>query len=90
MSFGLAPLRFLLYSRAGCGLCDEMLEALLATPAGAAYPVDVADVDADPATRTRFGHKVPVLFFAGELVCHGHLDPSEVDKAVAYHRRPVY
>jgi predicted thioredoxin/glutaredoxin len=66
-----------------------MLEALAALPGAAAYPVEVLDVDADAATRTRLGHKVPVLFFAGELVCHGHLDPVEVDKAIAYHRRPV-
>ena len=26
---------------------------------------------------------------AGELVCHGRLDPEEVHKALAYHRRPV-
>jgi hypothetical protein len=30
-----------------------------------------------------------VLLFAGELVCHGHLDIEEVHKALAYHRRPV-
>ena len=77
MNPGLAPLRFLVYSRAECGLCDEMLEALAAFPAAASYAVDVRDVDADAAIRTRFGHKVPVLFFAGELVCHGHLDPVE-------------
>jgi hypothetical protein len=82
-------LRFLLYSRDECGLCQEMLEALTALPAAGAYPVDVVDVDADPGTRRRYGHKIPVLLFAGELVCHGHLDPAEVDKAIAYHRRPV-
>jgi Glutaredoxin-like domain (DUF836) len=82
-------LRFLLYSRDACGLCEDMLEALAALPAAGAYPIDVVDVDADPATRQRFGHKIPVLLFAGELVCHGHLDPAEVDKAIAYHRRPV-
>jgi len=37
----------------------------------------------------RYGHKIPVLLFAGELVCHGHLDAEEVHKALAYHRRPV-
>jgi hypothetical protein len=37
----------------------------------------------------RYGHKIPVLLFAGELVCHGHLDVEEVDKALAHHRRPV-
>ncbi|MDP9012517.1 MAG: glutaredoxin family protein [Pseudomonadota bacterium] len=84
-----APYRFLLYSRAGCALCDEMLAQLATLPEALDVPVDVADVDDDPAARVRYGHKVPVLLYAGELVCHGHLDAEEVHKALAYHRRPV-
>jgi hypothetical protein len=79
----------LLYSRPGCGLCEEMLAELAALPVARGVPVDVVDVDHDPAVRVRYGHKVPVLLFAGELVCHGHLDAEEVHKALAYHRRPV-
>jgi glutaredoxin-like protein DUF836 len=56
---------------------------------GGPIGIDVLDVDADPAARTRYGHKIPVLLLAGELVCHGRLDPEEVHKALAYHRRPV-
>jgi len=82
-------MRFLLYSRSGCGLCEEMLEALGELPAAARVGVDVLDVDADPAAKVRYGHKIPVLLFAGELVCHGRLDPEEVHKALAYHGRPV-
>jgi hypothetical protein len=84
----MAP-RFLLYSRPLCGLCEEMLAELQALPAAQPFGIDVLDVDADPATRVRYGHKIPVLLFAGELVCHGRLDPDEVDKTLACHRRPV-
>jgi hypothetical protein len=66
-----------------------MLAELAALPATHDVPVDVVDVDDDPAVRVRYGHKVPVLLFAGELVCHGHLDAEEVHKALAHHRRPV-
>ena len=66
-----------------------MLSGLQAIPELCAVPVDVLDVDQDPATRLRYGHKVPVLLLAGELVCHGRLDLEEVHKALAYHRRPV-
>jgi hypothetical protein len=66
-----------------------MLDALAALPAAQRFPVRVVDVDTDVNLQKRYGHKVPVLLFAGELVCHGHLDPEEVDKALAYHRRPV-
>jgi glutaredoxin len=78
-----------LYSRAGCHLCDDMQRALAALPAARGVAVQVLDVDADAAARVRWGHKVPVLLFAGELVCHGHLDSEEVHKALAHHRRPV-
>ena len=66
-----------------------MLEELAALPRAAALSVDVIDVDADAATRSRWGHKVPVLMLAGELVCHGRLDTEELDKAIAHHCRPV-
>jgi hypothetical protein len=80
---------FVLYSRPGCGLCEEMLSELAALPATQGVVVDVVDIDREPAARARYGHKIPVLLFAGELVCHGRLDPEEVHKALAYHRRQV-
>jgi hypothetical protein len=78
-------MRFLLYSRPGCGLCEEMLSELAAIPATRGIPIDIVDVDLKPATRQRYGHKIPVLLLEGELVCHGRLDPEEVDKALAHH-----
>jgi predicted thioredoxin/glutaredoxin len=81
--------RFLLYSRPGCGLCEEMLSELAAVPEAAAAGVDVIDVDKDHATKARYGHKIPVLLLDGELVCHGRLDPEELHKALAHRRRPV-
>ena len=82
-------MHFVLYSRPGCGLCEEMLSDLAALPAAQGIPVEVLDVDREPAARQRYGHKIPVLLLAGELVCHGRLDPDEVHKALAYHRRQV-
>ncbi len=82
-------MRFLLYSRPGCGLCEELLAELAALPEASAIAVDVVDVDSDAAARARFGHKIPVLLFDGELVCHGRLDAAEVHKALAHRRRPV-
>jgi len=59
-----------------------MLAELAALPAAAAVPLDVVDVDLDPATRMRFGHKIPVLLLDGELICHGRLEAEEVHKAL--------
>jgi len=81
--------RFLLYSRPGCGLCEELLAELAALPEARGIAVDVVDVDSDASARARFGHKIPVLLYGGELVCRGRLDAAEVHKALAHHRRPV-
>jgi hypothetical protein len=78
-------MRFLLYSRPGCGLCEELLAELSRLPQARAYPVDVVDVDTDPEARSRYGHKIPVLLFGGNLVCHGRLDTEEVLKTLEYH-----
>ena len=78
--------RFLLYSRPGCGLCDEMLAELQALPQASGMRVDVVDVDADPHARVRYGHKIPVLLLDGKLVCHGRLDLEQVHKALAIDR----
>ncbi|MGA2342897.1 MAG: glutaredoxin family protein [Steroidobacteraceae bacterium] len=75
----------MLYSRPGCGLCEELRAELAEVPAAEGYPIDVIDVDSDAAARVRYGHKVPVLLFAGELVCHGRLDREELAKALAQH-----
>jgi Glutaredoxin-like domain (DUF836) len=82
-------MRFSLYSRPGCGLCEEMLAELAVLPAAHGIAVDVIDVDRESVAKLRYGHKIPVLLLEGELVCHGRLDPEEVHKALAYHRRPV-
>jgi thioredoxin reductase (NADPH) len=81
--------RFLLYSRPGCVLCDELADGLAALLPPGSYELDVVDVDADPGTRSRWGLKVPVLLLGDELVCHGTLDGREVHKALAQPPRPV-
>ena len=79
-------MRFVLYSRPGCGLCEKLLSELATLPEAQGFALDVIDVDGDPRALARFGHKIPVLFFAGELVCHGRLDIDEVHKALTHHR----
>jgi hypothetical protein len=75
-----------LFSRVDCGLCEEMLIALRSLPAAQGIGIDVVDVDALPEARERYGHKIPVLTMAGELVCRGRLDIDEVHKALAAQR----
>lgn len=79
-------IRFTLYSRSWCHLCEDMLAALqaLAEP-GKPFEVDVIDVDADPALEARFNELVPVLY--GRLdepeLCHYFLDEAAVRKYIS-------
>jgi thiol-disulfide isomerase/thioredoxin len=73
--------RFTLYSRSWCHLCEDMLAALQQlAPPGQPFHVDVVDVDADPALVARFDELVPVLY--GRLdepeLCHYFLDEAAV------------
>jgi hypothetical protein len=72
--------RLVLLTRHDCGLCEEMLHELTTLRAGlsAVPPVQLVDVDSDPALRRRWGMKVPVLLLDGALVCSARLDAPEL------------
>ncbi len=66
--------RLVVYSREGCGLCDEMIAELAVWLAGRPLSAEVRDVDSDPGLRERYGLMVPVLAVDGQPVCSGRLD----------------
>jgi uncharacterized protein YjaZ len=82
-------IRFTVYSRGYCHLCEDMLAALKALETDARrFAIDVIDVDADPALVTRFDELVPVLFgadLAAPELCHYFLDHAAVDAYLAAH-----
>ena len=73
-------IRFTLYGRSWCHLCDDMAAALAAfmARAGLAYTLDIVDVDADPALVARYDELVPVLTAEplGPELCHYFLDEA--------------
>ena len=94
---GLGQVRFTLYSRSYCHLCEDMLAALQAmAPAGAPFEVEVVDIDFDPgvdgALLARFDELVPVLFGADSdapELCHYRLDHAAVAAYLAKHGVPA-
>jgi glutaredoxin-like protein DUF836 len=66
-----------LYSRAGCHLCDEMHAALRAR-LGEDFPVAIVDVDADPDLQMRYGERVPVLACGDTELCRARYDERKV------------
>jgi len=77
------PAGLVVLSREGCGLCDEMLQALAELERTQAIPaVTVVDVDSDPELSRRFGLKVPVLLLDGTAICHYTLNSNELLRLV--------
>lgn len=77
------PIKFTLYSRTYCHLCDDMLEQLKTHLNDTSIIVDVVDVDADEALIARFDELVPVLFGEkreqeAQQICHYFLDVEKL------------
>jgi hypothetical protein len=53
-----------------------MLAALRAQM-GAAFPVEIVDVDSDPALKARYGEHVPVLVDGDTELFRHHYDPAK-------------
>jgi glutaredoxin len=54
-----------LYTRAGCHLCEDAEAVLRAALERAPFELTVVDVDADPALTDRYGLRVPVVAVDG-------------------------
>lgn len=76
-------IRFILYSRSYCHLCDDLLQALNKLRGEFDFVVDVLDVDADPNLLQLYDELVPVLAGIPQgqeavVLCHYHLDEDAV------------
>jgi len=71
------------YSRAYCHLCEDMVAALTALAPARGFTLDVVDVDADPELAAEYGLLVPVLTVDDAEVCHYRLDAQKLDAALA-------
>ncbi|MFJ7566591.1 glutaredoxin family protein [Herminiimonas sp. NPDC097707] len=82
-------IKFTLYSRSYCHLCDDMLAALHALNIVEAHTVSVVDVDADESLLARYDELVPVLVASksaqpARQLCHYFLDEAAVRTFVAH------
>lgn len=78
---------FTVFSRAGCHLCDVMVEELRALTEGDEVVIDVVDVDSAEALRAAYGVHVPVLMLGDEEVCRYRLDRGRVEACLSAARR---
>lgn len=70
-----------LFTRAGCHLCDRALETLESYRRWLP-PVETVDVDTDPALAERHGERVPVVEFDGVPRFAGRVDEFELRRLI--------
>jgi glutaredoxin len=59
------PTSVVLVTRQGCTLCAQAEPVVARAAADAGVPLEVRDVDADPADHARWSDKVPVVLLDG-------------------------
>lgn len=66
------------YTRRGCHLCSDMLQALERLRPELGFQLLDVDIDADPELRRRYDTRVPVLA-AGEVeICYYFLEEARL------------
>jgi len=75
----------IVYGRAECHLCQEMIQGLQQRQEQVAFDFEVVDIDADPALVSRYNDKIPVLVspLDGLEICHHFLDFAALDDYLA-------
>ena len=68
------PAEVLLYTRAGCHLCDEAKQQLRDLQKQVPFEFLEVDIDQDAELQRRYNEKVPVVFIHGKKAFKYHLD----------------
>ena len=66
-----------LYTRAGCHLCDEAKEQLEVLRKTVAFDLREIDIDTNPELQRRYNDEVPVIFIHGRKAFKSRLDPTQ-------------
>jgi len=74
--------RLVLYTRAGCHLCDEMLAQAQPVAERHGLVIDPVDIDTDFDLSVRYNARIPVLALDGEEICHHFLDRDALERAL--------
>ncbi len=72
----------LLYSRPGCGLCDEARDAILLERARTPFGFEEVDISGDEALEREFGLRIPVVLVDGEELFETRVEPRVLREAL--------
>jgi glutaredoxin len=71
-----------MYSRPGCGLCDEAREVILAERARTGFDYQEVDISGDYALELEYGIRIPVVLVNGRELAEVRVDAAEFEEAV--------
>ena len=71
-------MRVVLYSRAGCHLCDAARDVLLAERSRSPFDLVEVDVAGDDELEREYGIRIPVVEIDGEERFEYEVDPAEL------------
>jgi hypothetical protein len=72
-----------MYSRPGCGLCDEARETILAARERMPFDYREVDVSGDDALEREYGIRIPVVLIDGQELFEIRVDERELAAAIA-------
>ena len=81
-SIGTVPSTVRMYSRPGCGLCDEAREVILTERERTPFAYEEVDIDGDDALELEYGIRIPVVLVDGDELFELHVDRRAFADAV--------
>jgi glutaredoxin len=72
-----AKIRVVLYTKARCGLCEEMKAEMQKAGVEDLYTLEEVDIDQDAETFSRYRYDIPVLCINGVEAFRHRLKPDE-------------
>lgn len=71
-----------MYSRPGCGLCDEARRVILGQRERTPFRYEEVDISGDDTLELEYGIRIPVVLIDGEERFEVRVDPAELALAV--------
>jgi glutaredoxin len=71
-----------MYSRPGCGLCDEARRLILGERERTPFRYEEVDISGDDALELEYGIRIPVVLIDGQERFEVRVDPVELAQAV--------
>lgn len=79
------PVKFTLYTRSGCHLCEDMEQSLPGLAIELNFNTEIIPIDNNVELEQIYGSKVPVLTLGDDIICEYFLDKAALSEAITRH-----